>query len=114
MMPESFTELLSLGLTLLKSNNFRAVAALLIFAGVKFGGPFLAKWKPFFGEAKGKVVLVIALAVANGLFQSFLPGSVPTMGLIGDCILAALSAAGGFSLAKPFMPEPKSVIEAVK
>ncbi len=106
-MPEDFRSLFDLGLDLFRGHNYRGLAALLIFGLVKFGGPFLAKKFPFFATSKGKVSLVVALAVANGLFQAFKPGSVPSLSVLSDAILAAVSAAGGFSLMKPFMPEEK-------
>lgn len=113
-MPENFSDLLTLGLELLKSNNFRAVAALLIFVGVKYLGPLLTSKVPFFGTGKGKATLVILLSIANGLFQAFKPGAVPSMAMLGDCIMAAVSAAGGYSLFKPFTEKTVTAPSLVK
>lgn len=113
MMPEDIGASLGLLIELLKSNNFRAVAALIIFMVVKFGGPILAAKAPFWGTAKGKASMVILLAVATGLFNAFRPGAVPSMAILGDALMAALSAAGGFSLMKPFMPEKKPSVTPV-
>lgn len=97
--------LIDSGITLVKSGNYRALAALVIFVAVKFGAPFLARKFPFFATSKGKALSVIAVALTTGVFTALLPGHVPSTGLLWDAVNNALAAAGGFSLLKPFMPE---------
>jgi hypothetical protein len=112
--PEDPKALLDLAISLVQGGNFRALAAVIIFIVVKFGGPFLAAKAPFWGTSKGKAVMVILIAVVTGLFQAFLPGQVPGLSILYNALLNALVAAGGFSLLKPFMPESKPSIEVVK
>lgn len=85
--------------------NFRYGAALLVVAGVFWGGKALAKKFPFFGSSKGKALLAVSLALATGAATAFANGGVPGLADLQSALLTALGAAGGFSLLKPFFPE---------
>jgi hypothetical protein len=85
------------------AGNWRYFAALLVIAGVFYGGRFLSGKFPFFASSKGKAVLTIALSVLGGVATAFASGSVPSFGDLSAAIGVALTAAGGFSLAKPFL-----------
>ncbi len=98
-------DLINSGIDLVKSGNYRALAALVIFVVVKFGSPLLARKYPFFATSKGKALSVLAIALATGVFTAMLPGHAPSVSMLWDAVNNALAAAGGFSLLKPFMPE---------
>lgn len=101
-LPEDPGALLELGAQLFKDQNYRAVAALLIFAVVRYGGPLLATKAPFFGTGKGKATLVLITALVTGLYDAFQPGVVPATAFLIGSLKNAFIAAGGFSLVSTF------------
>ena len=89
------------------SGNWRYFAAMLVIAGVFYGGRFLGGKFPFFASSRGKAVLTIVLSVLGGVATSLAGGTVPSLSDLTAAIGVALTAAGGFSLAKPFFEAPK-------
>ena len=100
--PEDISALFTLLGDAVKAGNFRYVAALLVIAGVFYGGKALAKKAPFWGTPKGKAVLSVTLAVLGGVATAFAAGHVPSFSEFSAAIGVALTASGGWSMFKAF------------
>ncbi len=101
--PEDISSLFTALGEAVKSGNWRYLAAILVCGGVFWGGKLLAKKFPFFASSKGKATLTLVLAVFGGVATAMASGAVPGFSDLTAAVGIALTAAGGWSLAKPFL-----------
>jgi hypothetical protein len=106
--PEQTGTFLKLLLDAVSSRNWPLLAALVVVLAVYLVRRFATSRIPWLGTDRGGAVLVLVTSLAGAVATAQAGGAGLSLPLLVEALSVALSAAGGFNLAKKLLTAPQA------